>query len=56
MSDAQTNWIDFNQRYLTAALAEVRSALERHAERNNDAKVKESSSQLTWDASFSHES
>jgi hypothetical protein len=56
MSDAKTNWIDFNQRYLTAALAEVRSALERHAERNNDAKVKESSSQLTWDASFSHES
>src|SRR4030095_3158197 len=34
MTTSQTDWIDFNQRYLTAALAEVRTALERHASRD----------------------
>src|SRR5215510_14118138 len=36
MTGSQTDWIDLNQRYLTAALAEVRSALEQHAARNTD--------------------
>ena len=36
MTVSQTDWIDLNQRYLTAALAEVRAALERHAVRNTD--------------------
>src|SRR6266446_127012 len=36
MADSQTDWIELNQRYLTAALAEVRAALERLAERNAD--------------------
>jgi len=31
MTTSQDDWIDINQRYLSAALAEVRSALERHA-------------------------
>ena len=32
MTASREDWIDINQRYLSAALAEVRSALERHAE------------------------
>jgi hypothetical protein len=31
MTDAEVNWTDINQRYLIAALAEARMALERHA-------------------------
>src|SRR2546426_5510347 len=44
MTASQTEWIDLNQRYLMAALAEVRAALERHAARYYDVPAKESSS------------
>ncbi len=36
MASFQTDWIDLNQRYLTAALTEVRVALERHALRSSE--------------------
>ena len=36
MASSHTDWIDLNQRYLTAALAEVRAALERHALRSSE--------------------
>jgi len=37
MTTSEANWIDLNQRYLVAALEEIRVALERHTERAGSA-------------------
>ena len=39
MPTTQADWIDLNQRYLTAALAEVRVALQRHAARGGEQQI-----------------
>lgn len=39
MPATQADWIDLNQRYLTAALAEVRVALQRHAARGGEQQI-----------------
>jgi hypothetical protein len=39
MPTTQADWIDLNQRYLTAALAEVRAALQRHAGRASEQQI-----------------
>src|SRR5215217_797861 len=39
MASSQADWTSLNQRYLTAALAELRAALQRHAERGNEQEI-----------------
>jgi hypothetical protein len=39
MATTQADWIDLNQRYLTAALGEVRAALQRHAGRGSEQQI-----------------
>src|SRR5215470_9881915 len=39
MATNESNWIEFNQRYLSAAIAQVRDCLERHATRSKDGQL-----------------
>jgi hypothetical protein len=55
MTVSQTEWIELNQRYLTAALAEVRSALERHTARNADPQALSPAADAPLEEAFSAE-